>query len=172
MKSASWFSLIDLILITLYLPMVLTLHLHKSQLQYSGVMHAVMMSMQFTHDHSFICRVTSFNLSTLFHCCSLLRNNNMATNLKGLLQVTIVISYFWMWLLTSNIFGRWCSETVTLLIMMVRRICFILILSVWKASGVNMWQCFHKWSLKNPFNLKCEIYNQCAWVKSLKLNYT
>jgi len=37
----------------------------------------------------------------------------MATNLKGSLQVTIVI-VFRMWLLTSDIFGRWCSETVVL----------------------------------------------------------
>ena len=31
---------------------------------------------------------------------------------KGSLQVTIVTAFFRMWLLTSNIFGRWYSETV------------------------------------------------------------
>ena len=50
--------------------------------------------------------------SALFYCCLFLRNN-MATNPKGLLQVTIVTAYFRAWLLTSNIFSRWCSETVT-----------------------------------------------------------
>jgi len=39
----------------------------------------------------------------------------MATNLQrlGLLQVTIVHALFRMWLLTSDIFDRWCSDTVT-----------------------------------------------------------
>jgi len=37
----------------------------------------------------------------------------MATNLKGSLHATIVIAYFRMWPLTSDIFCRWCSETET-----------------------------------------------------------
>jgi len=34
----------------------------------------------------------------------------MATIFKGSLQVAIVNAFFRMWLLTSDIFGRWCSD--------------------------------------------------------------
>jgi len=72
-----------------------------------------MMSLQFTHGHSFVCRLTLWNLlahcSTVALCCVTITRQRA---FKGLLQVTTVNAFFRIWLLTSDIFGRWCSETV------------------------------------------------------------
>ena len=77
------------------------------------------MSLQFTHVHSFVCRLKTIRYETcerVVLLLLLLRNNNMATNLKKVhfkLRFTIVNALFCMWLLTSDIFDRWCNDTVT-----------------------------------------------------------
>jgi len=85
--------------------------LHKSQLHSSGVVQV--MSLQFTHVHSFICGLTLENLrshcSTVALCCVKV---TWQIIFKGSLQVTIVNAFFRMWLLTTDIYGRWCSYTV------------------------------------------------------------
>ena len=48
--------------------------------------------------------------STVALCCVTIRWQRI---FKGSLQVTIVHARFHTWLSTSDIFGRWCSDTVT-----------------------------------------------------------
>ena len=96
LKSASWFRSIDLILATTLCSPVWLSH-----------------CLQFAHVHSFVCRLTLRNLrahcSTVALCCV---STTWQGTFKGSLQITTVNVFFRMWLLTSHIFGRWCSETV------------------------------------------------------------
>ena len=73
------------------------------------------MSLQFTHVHSLVCRLKTLrNLPA--HCCAVALCCVTITwqrIFKGSLQVTIVNALFRMWLLTSDIFDRWCSDTTT-----------------------------------------------------------
>jgi len=72
------------------------------------------MSLQFTHVHS-VCRLKKLrNLPAHCYavalCCVTITWQRI---FKVSLQVTIVNALFRMWLLTSDIFDRWCSVTVT-----------------------------------------------------------
>jgi len=86
---------------------------HTAQKSASLFWCDAVMSLQCTHFHSFTCRLTLRNLrahySTVSLSCVTITWQRI---FKGSLQVTI-IALFRMWLLTSDIFGRWCSETVT-----------------------------------------------------------
>jgi len=67
-------------------------------------------SLQFTHAHYFVCTLTlRTHCSTVALCCITITWQRI---FKGSLQVTIINAFFRMWLLTSDIFGRWCRETV------------------------------------------------------------
>ena len=107
LKSASWFRWIDLILVTF-----MALTLHKSQLHCSGVMQwwacSPLMSTPSSGDSN-VTKLASA-LSYCYRCCVTITRQPI---FKGSLQVTIVNALFRMWLLTSDIFDRWCSDTVT-----------------------------------------------------------
>jgi len=62
--------------------------------------------------HSFVSRLTLRNLRAHCSTAALLRTISWQRIFKGLLEVTIVIAFSHMWLLTSYVLGRWCSETV------------------------------------------------------------
>jgi len=90
----------------------LTLTLHKSQLHYSGPEYSGLMqwwvcSSFMTTPSSADSNITKLAIA-LFYCCSLLHNNNMATNLQRFTN-----AFCRVWLFTSDIFGRWYSDTVT-----------------------------------------------------------
>jgi len=149
LKSASWFRLIDLMLeITLYLPVW---HSHCTRASFTGVM-----SLQFTQVYSFVCKRTLRNLrahcSTVALCCvTITWQRIFIVSLKA-----TVHAFFRMWLLTSDTFGRWCSETVTADNGKPR--CFIL------CEKKHEWICGNaSTSLKNP--LQCKM-----WVWPLYLS--
>jgi len=93
---------------TLFTGMALTLH--KSQLHYSGVMQwRACSSLMSTPSFALTLRNLRAHCSTVVLCCVTITWQRF---FKGSLQVTIVSAFCRMWLLTSDIFGRWCSETV------------------------------------------------------------
>ena len=112
LKSASRFRLIDLILATtLYLPVW---HSHCTKAAASLFWCDAVMSLQFTHVYSFTCRFTLRNLRALRSTLSLICVKITWQRIfKGSLQVVIINAFFCMWFLTADIFGRWCSDTVT-----------------------------------------------------------
>jgi len=75
------------------------------------------MILQFTYIHSFVCRLKTLrNLRA--HCsavalCCVTINSNESWKVHFKLWFTIVNVLFRMWLLTTDIFDRWCSDTVT-----------------------------------------------------------
>jgi len=82
----------------------MALTLRKSQLHCSGVMKwwawSSLMTTPSSAESRFICERIVLLLPFV------------ATTWQRIPKVTIVIAYFCMWLLTSDIFGRWCSEAV------------------------------------------------------------
>ena len=155
MKSASWFKFFCLILaIAFYVPVW---HSHCTKASFTVpvwssdelAVHSCPLLRLQTH----VAKLAS----ALFCCCSLLHNNYMASNLQRFTARSIVNTFLSMYLLTSDMFGRWCSTTVPADNGKTR--CFIM---CEKKQG---WICSNasaSKSLKNP--LKCDHY---AWVNSL-----
>jgi len=144
----------------------MALTLHKSQLHCSG---DAVMSLQFTHVHSFACTLTLRNLqarcSTVAHGCVTITWQRI---FKGWLPVTIINALFRMWLFTSDIFSRRCSEAVTA--DNGKACCFMLCENkkgwIWSNASAST-------SLKNP--LKCEIVsvtNVPEWIAQSSYAYT
>jgi len=119
------------------------------------------MSLKFTHVRSFACRLTLRNLRAF--CSTISRSCVTITRqwiFKGLLQVTIINAFFRMWLMTpdifgrwcsvcwpQDIFGRWCSECETVNADNGKTRCFIL---YEKKEGVNLCNAYASTSFKNP----------------------
>ena len=111
LKSAVQFRFIDLILaITLYLPVC---HSHYTKANFTVLVwcsdELAVHSCLLLHLQTRVAKLVSACSTVSLSCVTI----TWQRNLKGSLQATIINASFRMWLLTSDVFRRWCCEAVT-----------------------------------------------------------